>query len=157
MAESGGEEAHLLLLIIEAQMNAIKALIERMGQAPGEFVVEGSTQRTRWEHITQGIYDENNSKPLIFTQEEIDAYLAGLSKIIRTQIEEQICIEILNPLRPDRGEQLELFPAQSAYPPGSIRSMTAGNSLTHQEITREALKILEDELYKNHKPKKLIL
>ena len=151
MAESGGEEAYLLLLIIEAQMNAIKALIERMGQAPGEFVVEGSTQRTRWEHITQGIYDENNSKPLIFTQEEIDAYLAALSKIIRTQIEEQICIEVLNPLRPDRGEQLELFPAQSAYPPMQAKP------LTQQDITREALKILEQEMYKNHKPKKLIL
>ena len=132
-------------------MNAIKALIERMGQAPGEFVVEGSTQRTRWEHITQGIYDENNSKPLIFTQEEIDAYLAALSKIIRTQIEEQICIEILNPLRPDRGEQLELFPAQSGYPPGHAQK------LTQKEITKQALKILEQEMYKNNKPKKLIL
>jgi hypothetical protein len=150
MAESGGEKAHLLLLIIEAQMNAIKALIERMGQAPGEFVVEGSTQRTRWEHITQGIYDENNSKPLIFTQEEIDAYLAALSKIIRTQIEEQICIEILNPLRPDTPQQMELFPAQSGYPPGE-------KPITAKQITADALKILEDELYKNYKPKKLIL
>ena len=132
-------------------MNAIKALIERMGQAPGEFVVEGSTQRTRWEHITQGIYDENNSKPLIFTQEEIDAYLSALSKIIRAQLEEQICIELLNPLRPDRGEQLDLFPAQSAYPPGvKMRLQTAGKPL-------DALKILEQEMYKNNKPKKLIL
>jgi len=129
-------------------MNAITALIERMGQAPGEFVVEGSTQRTRWEHITQGIYDENNSKPLIFTQEEIDAYLAALSKIIRAQIEEQICIELLNPLRHDIGEQMELFPKfpnQSAYPPGV------------KQITAEALKILKQDMYKNNKPKKLIL
>jgi hypothetical protein len=149
MAESGGEEAHLLLLIIEAQMNAIKALIERMGQAPEEFAKEGSTRHTRWGHITDQIYEEDKTKPHVFTQEEIDAYLDGLSKIIRAQIEEQICIELLNPLRPDRGEQLDLFPAQSAYPPGK--------PLTQQEVTRQALKILENQMYPNNKPKKLIL
>jgi hypothetical protein len=150
MAESGGEEAHLLLLIIEAQMNVIAALIERMGQAPGEFAIEGSSRNTRWAHITDCIYEESKTRPCVFTQEEIDAYLTGLGKVVRAQIEEQICIEILNPLRPDRGEQLELFPAQSAYPPG-------GKPLTIKQITADALKILEDELYKNSKPEKLIL
>ena len=155
MAESGGEEAHLLLLIIEAQMNVITALIERMGQAPGEFVVEGETARTRWAHITASIYQESRTEPRVFTQDEIDVYLQGISKIIRAQIEEQVCMELLNPLRPDRlHEQMELFPAQSAYPPGSI---TAGKPMTMQQITVDALKILEDELYKNNKPKKLIL
>jgi hypothetical protein len=143
MAESGGEKAHLLLLIIEAQMNAIKALIERMGQAPEEFAKEGSTRHTRWGHITDQIYEEDTTKPHVFTQEEINAYLDSLSKVIRAQLEEQICIEILNPLRPDTPQQMELFPAQSGYPPG-------GKPL-------DALKILEQEMYKNNKPKKLIL
>lgn len=152
MAESGGEEAHLLLLIIEAQMNAITALIERMGQAPGEFVVEGETARTRWAHITASIYQESRTEPRVFTQDEIDVYLQGISKIIRAQIEEQVCMELLNPLRPDRlHEQMELFPAQSGYPPMQAKP------LTQQDITREALKILEQEMYKNNKPKKLIL
>lgn len=151
MAESGGEEAHLLLLIIEAQMNAIRALIERMAQAPHEFAKDGSTRHTRWGHITDEMYEEEKTKPHVFTQEEIDAYLDGISKIIRAQIEEQICIEILNPLRPAAATQMELFPAQSGYPPMQAKP------LTHQDITREALKILEDELYKNNKPKKLIL
>lgn len=150
MAESGGEEAHLLLLIIEAQMNVIAALIERMGQAPGEFAIEGSSRGTRWAHITDCIYEESKTRPCVFTQDEIDAYLTGLGKVVRRQIEEQICIEILNPLRPDRGEQLELFPAQSAYPPG-------GKPLTPQEITKQALKILDNQMYENLKVKKLIL
>lgn len=142
-------------------MNAIKALIERMAQAPHEFAKDGSTRHTRWGHITDEMYEEEKTKPHVFTQEEIDAYLDGISKIIRAQIEEQICIEILNPLRsPDRGAQMELFPNQSAYPPGAI---TGGGgtgkttTLTAQEVTKQALKILEQEMYKNNKPKKLIL
>lgn len=127
-------------------MKAIDALIERMGQAPQEFVEDGNTRGTRWEHITDAIYEENKTKPCVFTQEEIDAYMEGIVKLIRAQLEEQICIEILNPLRPDRGEQMELFPAQTAYPPG--RPMTV------KQITADALKILEQEL---EKPKKLII
>jgi len=127
-------------------MNAIKALIERMGQAPQEFAHEGSSKRTRWAHITDAIYEESKTKPCVFTQEEIDAYMEGIVKIIRAQLEEQICIEILNPLRPDRGEQMELFPAQTAYPPG--------RPVTVKQITADALKILEQEL---EKPKKLII
>ena len=132
-------------------MNAITALIERMGQAPLEFAREGSTRHTRWGNITDQIYEEDKTKPHVFTQEEIDTYLDGLSKIIRAQIEEQICLELLNPLRPDRGEQLDLFPAQTAYPPGHIQE------LTKQEVTKQALKILDNEMYKYNQPKKLIL
>lgn len=128
-------------------MNAVTALIERMEQAPHEFAKDGNTRHTRWGHITDQIYKEDTTKPHVFTREEIDAYLAGLSKIVRAQLEELICIEILNPLRPDRGEQLELFPAQSGYPPG-------GKPLTMKQITADALKILEQEL---NKPKKLII
>jgi hypothetical protein len=141
MAESGGEEAHLLLLIIKAQMNAIKALIERMGQAPEEFANEGSTRHTRWGHITDQIYEEDTTKPHVFTQEEINAYLDSLSKIIRAQIEEQICIEILNPLRSDTPQQMELFPAQTAYPPGSPKKL-----LVRADMAGQALKILEEQL-----------
>lgn len=132
-------------------MNAITALIERMGQAPGEFAEDGTWKHTRWAHITDIIIAESNMTPRVFTQEEIDEYMIKLGSIVRTQLEEMVCIEILNPLRPDRGGQLELFPAQSGYPPMQAKP------LTHQDITREALKILEYELYKNNKPRKLIL
>ena len=131
-------------------MNAITALIERMGQAPEEFAEDGTWKHTRWAHITDIMIAESNMTPRVFTQEEIDEYMIKLGSIVRTQLEEMVCIEILNPLRPDRGEQLELFPSQSAYPPGV-------KSLTQQEVTREALKILDNQMYKNNKPKKLIL
>jgi hypothetical protein len=126
-------------------MNAITALIERMSQAPHEFVEEGKWVRTRWAHITDIMIAESRATPRVFTQEEVDAYMTKLCSIVRAQLEEQICIEILNPLRPDRGEQMELFPAQSAYPPGAI---AGGNPVTMAGITKEALKILEEEMFK---------
>jgi hypothetical protein len=126
-------------------MNAIKALIERMSQAPEEFAKEGSTRHTRWGHITDQIYEEDTTKPHVFTREEIDAYLDGISKIIRAQLEEQICIEILNPLRTDANTQMELFPSQTAYPPGS----KPARLVTTETMKAEALKILQDEIDKS--------
>lgn len=122
-------------------MNAIKALIERMGQAPQEFAVEGSWEYSRWKRITRIMYEESKEGPRAFTQDEIDTYLDGIHKIVRTQLEEHICIEILNPLRPDRNEQLELFPAQTAYPPGSPSKL-----LVRADMKDQALKLLEAEL-----------
>ena len=100
-------------------MSAIKALIERMDQAPHEFIEDADWRGTRWNHITELIISESKVTPRIFTQEEIDAYLDKLCAIRRKQIEEEICIEILNPLREGMPEQMDLFPSQTAYPPGS--------------------------------------
>lgn len=100
-------------------MSAIKALIERMDQAPHEFIEDADWIGTRWNHITELIISESKVTPRIFTQEEIDAYLNKLCAMRRKQIEEEICIEILNPLREGMPEQMDLFPSQTAYPPGS--------------------------------------
>ena len=130
-------------------MKAIDALIERMGQAPQEFAEEGQWEVSRWRHITRVMYEERKEGLQVFTQEEVDTYLEGLHKIMRTQLEEHICLEILNPLRPDTPQQMELFPAQTAYPPGSPKKL-----LVRADMAGQALKILEQEL---EKPKKLIL
>ena len=119
-------------------MNAIEALIQRMDQAPEEFVSDAAWRGTRWEDVTEAMIKESGDTPRIFTQEEIDAYLNKLGVIARAQLEEYICTEILNPLRTSTlgaqeiHKQLNLFPAQNAYPPGG----NSGNGqvkFTHQD------------------------
>lgn len=112
-------------------MNAIEALIQRMDQAPEEFVEDGTWKHTRWAQITDIMIAESKMPPRVFTQEEIDAYMIKMGSIVRKQLEEHICVEILNPLR-STAEQLELFPAQTAYPPGG--SGGSGQvKFTHQD------------------------
>jgi hypothetical protein len=101
-------------------MNAIEALIQRMDQAPEEFAEDGSWKHTRWADITDIMVAESQMTPRVFTQEENVAYMSKLGAIVRKQLEEHICIEILNPLRSNEKapQQMNLFPAQTAYPPG---------------------------------------
>ena len=95
-------------------MNAIEALIQRMDQAPEEFAEDGSWKHTRWADITDIMIAESQMTPRVFTQEEVSTYMDKLGVIVRKQLEEHICIEILNPLRSDQnaGEQMELFTHQ---------------------------------------------
>ena len=112
-------------------MNAIEALIQRMDQAPEEFAEDGSWKHTRWADITDIMVAESQMTPRVFTQEEVSTYMGKLGSIVRKQLEEHICIEILNPLR-TTAEQLELFPAQTAYPPGGSGGSGQVN-FTHQD------------------------
>jgi len=116
-------------------MNAIEALIQRMDQAPEEFAEDGSWKHTRWADITDIMVAESQMTPRVFTQEENVAYMSKLGAIVRKQLEEHICIEILNPLRSNEKapQQMNLFPAQTAYPPGGggsgqVKFSTVDNS-----------------------------
>lgn len=114
-------------------MNAIEALIQRMDQAPEEFAEDGSWKHTRWADITDIMIAESQMTPRVFTQEEVSTYMDKLGVIVRKQLEEHICIEILNPLR-TTAEQLNLFPAQTAYPPGGSGSGGSGQvKFSHQD------------------------
>jgi hypothetical protein len=124
-------------------MNAIEALIQRMDQAPEEFADDATWRGTRWEHITDIMFSESKSyaKPRVFTQEEVDTYMNKLGTIVRKQVEEQVCVELLNPLRVDTARQLDLFPAASGYPPKGL--------LTSAQMQNDALRILQDEMDKH--------
>jgi hypothetical protein len=76
------------------------------------------------------------------TTEEQDALNAGLLAANKNNFHTEVMKELLNPKESRAGKQMELFPAQTAYPPGAKPSSV----LTTTDITREALKIIEDEL-----------
>jgi predicted ATPase with chaperone activity len=124
-------------------MNAIEALMQRMDQAPEEFVDDLTWRGTRWEEVTDIMVAESNMKPRVFTQEEIDAYLNKLSAITRKNIEEHVCVELLNPLR-TTADQLDLF--------GHVdprAGVVSGSLLTVNQIQNDAMKILQSELDKS--------
>jgi hypothetical protein len=126
-----------------------------MDQAPEEFAEDGSWKHTRWADITDIMVAESQMTPRVFTQEENVAYMSKLGAIVRKQLEEHICIEILNPLRSNEKapQQMNLFPAQTAYPPGTaVWGVSGGGGsglLTANAIKNEALKVLEEEMYKH--------
>jgi hypothetical protein len=133
-------------------MNAIEALMQRMDQAPEEFVDDLTWRGTRWEEVTDVMFAESKMKPRVFTQEEIDAYLDKLSAITRKNVEEHVCMELLNPLRTDSipagyqrvGSQLDLF--------GHVdprAGVVSGSLLTMNQIQNDALRVLQDEIDKN--------
>jgi hypothetical protein len=135
-------------------MNAIEALIQRMDQAPEEFAEDGSWKHTRWADITDIMVAESQMTPRVFTQEENVAYMSKLGAIVRKQLEEHICIEILNPLRSNEKapQQMNLFPAQTAYPPGTAWGAGGGGGsglITANTIKNEALRVLEEEMFKH--------
>jgi predicted ATPase with chaperone activity len=123
-------------------MNAIEALMQRMDQAPEEFVDDLTWRGTRWEEVTDVMFAESKMKPRVFTQEEIDAYLNKLSAITRKNVEEHVCVELLNPLR-TTADQLDMFAPQASRPsrPSSL--------LTMNQIQNDALRVLQDEIDKS--------
>jgi hypothetical protein len=124
-------------------MNAIEALMQRMDQAPEEFVDDLTWRGTRWEEVTDIMVAESNMKPRVFTQEEVDAYMDKLSTITRKNIEEHVCVELLNPLRVDTARQLDMFA------PRASRQTRPSSLLTMNQIQNDAMKILQDELDKS--------
>ena len=135
-------------------MNAIEALMQRMDQAPEEFVDDLTWRGTRWQEVTDIMVAESNPniKPRVFTQEEVDAYMDKLSTITRKNIEEHVCMELLNPLRTDSvpagyqraGSQLDLF--------GHVdprAGVVSGSLLTMNQMQNDAMKILQDEIDKS--------
>lgn len=125
--------------------DTMRMLLERMDKFPDEFVNSGRSianysiddlyADTRWDSISAAImgsrYSAQNAIHSIFTAEEINAYRDKMGKLIRKQIDESICTEILNPLRDnDSGMQRDMFkdtlannklysPYQNAYPQAS--------------------------------------
>ena len=130
---------------------AVTALLERMDTNPEEFIdgeysyvrhgVSQLINDTRWENVTWTMIGDGNKALTIFTPEETDAYITKLGIMIRQKLEEDICKELLRPQK--EPEQLELFPNHSAFPP---RNRTS--AVTAQQITTEALKILNGEINK---------
>lgn len=124
--------------------DTMRMLLERMDKFPDEFVNSGRSianysiddlyADTRWDSISAAImgsrYSAQNAIHSIFTAEEINAYRDKMGKLIRKQIDESICTEILNPLREGYDMQRDMFkdtlannklysPYQNAYPQAS--------------------------------------
>lgn len=131
-------------------MNAIEALIQRMDQAPEEFAEDGTWKHTRWAAVTDIMIAESKMTPRVFTQEEVDAYMIKMGSIVRKQLEEHICVEILNPLRSDQyaGKQMDLFKHQD-YRVTVGGSGGSGSVISTTQIKNQALRILEDEMDKH--------
>jgi hypothetical protein len=129
----------------------ITVLLERMDTNPDEFAhhLRHMTSNTfseivygsRWSSITESILEQND-RYKVFTAEEVNAYRDKLAGLFRKRLEEDVCQELLNPHK--EPEQMELFPNQSSFPP---RGRTG--AVTAQQITTEALKILNGEIGKN--------
>jgi hypothetical protein len=135
-------------------MNAIEALIQRMDQAPEEFAEDGSWKHTRWADITDIMVAESQMTPRVFTQEENVAYMSKLGAIVRKQLEEHICIEILNPLRSSEKapQQMNLFPAQTAYPPGTaVWGVSGGGGSGGVTVDNSALRAMVGEQIQQQK------
>jgi hypothetical protein len=135
----------------------VQMLLDRMDKFPDEFVnahgsplmhsVNQVLMDVRWETINAAMLSSVVDTRGLFTAEEVNAYRSKIMAILRKRYEEAICEELVNP----RQEQGELF--------GAIAGGGAGGTtpLTVNQITNEALKIIEQELYKNNKPTKLII
>jgi hypothetical protein len=76
-------------------------------------------------------------------------------KILRKKYEADVCEELVRPAMEEK--QTDPRQGQLWQTPLISSSNTSMASLsTVKSITRDALKILEDEMYKNNKPTKLI-
>ena len=119
----------------------IQTLLDRMEKFPEEFFDEHSSitkygfddliDGSRWEGVTGSI--NNNDRYLVFTPEEVHAYKTKLAEILRKKFEEDVCKELVG------REQQEGFVQRQMELPGVM---------TVKQMTSEALKVLESELFK---------
>ena len=122
--------------------DAVKLLLARMESHPEEFAginmtkEAGRLHTSRWNTVLWQFWHT-------LTTEEQDALNNALSTANRNHFHRAVMQELLDPKIDRIGRQMELFPAQSGYPPGSIMPT---NLLTTADITQQALKIIEDEL-----------
>lgn len=120
----------------------MQTLLDRMDKFPEEFVdahidltrydYTRAIEPGRWSGITNSIFISGGGtfKFNMFTEEEQTAYSAKLRGILRKKLEQDICSALMEDSR-----QMEL--------PG-----ISARTLTTQQMTNEALKVLEKELSK---------
>ena len=121
--------------------DAVKLLLARMESHPEEFAGINLTRdqdrlySSRWGSVMSQFWHT-------LTTEEQDALNAGLLAANRDNFHRSVMQELLDPKIDRIGKQMELFPAQTGYPPGSVPNKV----LTAANVKQTALKILEDEL-----------
>jgi len=122
----------------------VKLLLARMESHPEEFAGINLTRdqdrlyTSRWGSVMSQFWHT-------LTTEEQDALNAGLLSANRDNFHRSVMQELLDPKIDRIGkqmEQMELFPAQTGYPPGPAPTKL----LTTANVTHTALKILEAEL-----------
>lgn len=122
--------------------DVVKLLLARMKSHPEEFAGVTMTKEhdrfytSRWGSVLSQFWHT-------LTTEEQDALNAGLLAANRDNFHRAVMQELLDPKIDRIGRQMELFPAQSGYPPGSIMP---AKLMVNPDITQQALQILEDEL-----------
>ena len=128
--------------------DAVKLLLARMKSHPEEFAGIAMTREqdrlysTRWGSIMSQFWHT-------LTTEEQDALNAGLLAANRNNFHTEVMKELLDPKESKvrkQMEQMELFPAQSAYPPGGGGITMPTKLLVRADMKDQALKMLEDEL-----------
>lgn len=97
--------------------DAVKLLLARMESHPEEFAGINLTRdqdrlySSRWGSVMSQFWHT-------LTTEEQDALNAGLLAANRDNFHRSVMQELLDPKIDRIGKQMELFPAQTAYPPG---------------------------------------
>jgi hypothetical protein len=144
----------------------VQMLLDRMDKFPEEFVSPAYSavkqysrdliEDARWGYVSIAILDTAAQSQGLFTAEECNAYRSKIMKIMRNKYEADVCEELVRPAKEE--EQADPRQGQLWQTPhiGSSTGAIAGGPLTMAGITRDALKILEDEMFKNNKPTKLI-
>lgn len=124
--------------------DVVKLLLARIESHPEEFTGIDMTREqdrlytSRWGGLITRFWHT-------LTSEEQAALNNALVTANRNNFHSEVMKELLDPRDSRAGKQMELFPAQSAYPPGSMPTKL----LTRPEITQQALQILEDEMENN--------
>ena len=105
---------------------SVAVLLDRMDKFPDEFIdIEVSCvdypiydllDASRWGHVTKAVL-QSNERLKVFTAEECITYRDKLAGILRKKYEEDICKELVRGSDIRDPRQLELFPAQTTYPP----------------------------------------
>ena len=124
--------------------DAVKLLLARMESHPEEFAginmtkEAGRLHTSRWNAVLWQFWHT-------LTTEEQDALNNALSTANRNNFHRAVMQELLDPKIDRIGRQMELFPAQSAYPPGNMPTKL----MVNPDITQQALQVLQDEMEHN--------
>jgi hypothetical protein len=125
--------------------DVVKLLLARMESDPEEFAGLLAVEEphrlytSRWGSILTKYWE-------VLTKEEQTAINDKLLVVNRHHFHSEVMRELLDPKESRAGKQMELFPAQTAYPPGSWGTTMPNKVLTAENVKQTALKILEDEL-----------
>ena len=128
--------------------DAVKLLLARMESHPEEFAGINMTRdqdrlySSRWGSVMSQFWHT-------LTTEEQDALNAGLLAANRDNFHRSVMQELLDPKIDRIGkqmEQMELFPAQTAYPPGGGGVTMPNKLLVRSDMAGQALKLLEAEM-----------